>query len=52
MKPIYDYTNATEISVVVKNEIKIFIEEYCNKYPNDASLGEAIRNIKLTNDKK
>jgi hypothetical protein len=47
MNPIYNYTNGTEISVVVKQEIKRFIEEYCKKYPNDASLGAAIRKHEL-----
>ncbi len=43
MKPIYDYTNGTAISLIIKGEIKRFVEEYCEKYPNDTSLGEAIR---------
>ena len=51
MNPIYDYTNGTAISVIVKKEIKRFIEEYCNKHSNDASLGEAIRRIKTFNEK-
>ena len=51
MNPIYDYTNGVEISVVVKQEIKRFIEEYCEKYPNDASLGEAIRELQTKYEK-
>tara|TARA_R110002051_G_scaffold17733_1_gene51597 strand:- start:367 stop:507 length:141 start_codon:yes stop_codon:yes gene_type:complete len=42
---MYDYTNGAAISVVIKEEIKRFIKEYCKKYPNDASLGEEIRKL-------
>tara|TARA_R110002020_G_scaffold27115_4_gene87315 strand:- start:298 stop:438 length:141 start_codon:yes stop_codon:yes gene_type:complete len=41
----YDYTNGQAVSEIIKEEIEKFIEEYCNKYPNDASLGEAIRKL-------
>jgi len=37
------YKNGEEISEVIKREIKELLTDMINQYPNDASLGAAIR---------